>query len=141
MTNKNLLLALISSVSLAAFSVVADDVDISKIPPASSQKNVTYEKDIRPIFEKNCFKCHGEEKQKGKLRLDSRDAVLKGSADDDIGQVIKKGDGAHSILVQSVARVGDPDDAMPPLKKGSPAKPLSAEQVSLIRAWVDQGAN
>lgn len=143
MTKKILILALVSGVSLIAFTALADDknLDLSKIPPASDQKNVTYEKDIRPIFEKNCFKCHGEEKQKGKFRLDSLEAVLKGSTDEDIGQIVKKSDGAHSLLVQAVARVtADEDDAMPPLKKGSPAKALSAEQVGLIRAWVDQGA-
>src|SRR5262245_7008463 len=57
--------------SCAALSALSADVDISKLPPAAGKKGVTYDKDIRPIFEKSCFKCHGPEKQKGKLRLDS----------------------------------------------------------------------
>lgn len=143
MTNKTLILALISSVSLIALTAsAADAVDITKLPPASSKKGVTYDKDIKPLFEKSCFKCHGEEKQKGKLRLDSLDAVLKGSADEDIGQVVKKGDSAHSTLVHAVARITpDEDDAMPPAKKDGTVDAVSKENVGLIRAWIDQGAN
>src|SRR5262245_13536437 len=64
-------------------------VDVSKLPPASTAKNVTYAKDIKPIFEKSCTKCHGAEKQKGKLRLDSLEAALKGGED---GKVVLPGD-------------------------------------------------
>src|SRR5437868_13535363 len=124
-------------ISMAAVcTVIAADkksdksVDLSKLPPASSQKDVTYDKDIKPIFEKTCFKCHGSEKQKGKLRLDSLAAALKGGED---GEVVKKGDSAHSPIVQAVARL-DEDSAMPPEDKG---KPLTKEQVGLIRAWID----
>lgn len=142
MTNKILAFALASSVSLVALTAAADDaVDLSKLPPASDKKGVTYENDIKPIFDKHCFKCHGEEKQKGKLRLDSLDAVLKGSKDEDIGQVVKKGDSAHSTLVQAVARITpDEDDAMPPAKRDGTVDALSKEEVGLIRAWIDQGA-
>src|SRR5881296_577844 len=74
-------------------------VDVSKIPPASVAKGVTYAKDIKPIFEKSCIKCHGAEKQKGKLRLDSLEAALKGGED---GKVIMPGKSADSMLVQNV---------------------------------------
>jgi mono/diheme cytochrome c family protein len=142
MTNKILTLALASTFSFGVLTSFADETpDLSKLPPASEKKGVTYEKDIKPIFDKHCFKCHGEEKQKGKLRLDSLDAVLKGSTDEDIGQVVKKGDSAHSILVQAVARITpDEDDAMPPAKRDGSVDALSKEQVGLIRAWIDQGA-
>ena len=87
------------------------------------------------MFEKSCFKCHGSEKQKGKLRVDSLDAVLKGGED---GKVVVPGKSAESLLVYTVARVCvDEDDFMPPEDKG---KPLTKEQVGLIRAWIDQGA-
>ena len=58
---------------ISGFVAVAADkkIDTSKLPPASDKKGVTYDKDIKPIFEKSCFKCHGPEKQKAKLRLDS----------------------------------------------------------------------
>ena len=117
----------------ATLGLRAADVDVSKLPPASDKKDLTYAKDIKPIFEKSCFKCHGEEKQKGKLRLDSVAAVKKGGED---GEVITAGQSAKSPLVHAVARL-DEDSAMPPDGKGDP---LTKEQIGLIRAWIDQGA-
>ena len=118
----------------ATASLLAADVDVSKLPPAAKQAGVTFDKDIKPVFEKSCFKCHGAEKQKGKLRLDSLEAALKGG--ENAPNIIAK-DSAKSPLVWSVARIGDEDDAMPPKGKG---EPLTGEQVALIRAWIDQGA-
>jgi mono/diheme cytochrome c family protein len=118
---------------LGAFSVQAKDVP--KLPPPADQKDVTYAKVIRPLFERSCFKCHGEEKQKGKLRLDSLEAVLKGADGD---QVIIPGKSSKSKLVQAVAHATeDEDEWMPPPDK---AKELTPEEVGLIRAWIDQGA-
>src|SRR5262245_59617376 len=111
----------------------AAEVDISKLPPAADKKGVTYDKDIKPIFEKSCFKCHGPEKQKAKLRLDSLAGALKGGED---GKILEPGNSAKSTIVHAVARLV-PDDAMPPEDKGDP---LTKEQVGLIRAWIDQGA-
>jgi mono/diheme cytochrome c family protein len=104
------------------------------LPAVSTKKDVTYATDIKPIFDKNCVSCHGPEKQKGKMRLDSLDASLKGGQD---GKMIKVGDSAHSDLVLSVAHIGDPMDFMP---KGKNTKPLTADEIGLIRAWIDQGA-
>ena len=109
-------------------------VDVTKLPPPSDQKDVTYATDIRPIFEKNCFKCHGPEKHKGDLRLDSLKAALAGG---EHGQVIVPNKSAESKLVHSIAHLGDEDDYMPPPDK---AKPLTPQQIGLIRAWIDQGA-
>jgi mono/diheme cytochrome c family protein len=121
----------VGAVSSAA--LVAADVDVSKLPAVSTKKGVTFEKDIKPIFEKSCAKCHGAEKQKGKLRLDSLEAALKGSEN---GKVVEPGKSAKSVLVHNIARLNE-DDAMPPEGKGDP---LTKEQVGLIRAWIDQGA-
>ena len=116
----------------SAIGVRAADVDISKLPPASDKKDVTFAKDIKPIFEKSCFKCHGEEKQKGKLRVDSIAAIKKGGED---GEIVVSGNSGKSTLVHSIARL-DEDSAMPPEGKGDP---LTKEQIGLVRAWIDQG--
>jgi mono/diheme cytochrome c family protein len=138
MPKKTITLRLGVASALALSSLIASaadaKVDISKLPPASDKKGVTYAADIKPIFEKaSCFKCHGPEKQKGKLRVDSLDAVLKGAKDE---KILVPGKSAESILVISVARLVE-DDAMPPADKG---EPLTKEQVGLVRAWIDQGA-
>jgi len=124
-------------VALACQAADKKTVDPSKLPAASSKPGVTYAADIKPIFEKSCIKCHGPEKQKGKLRVDSLDAVLKGGED---GKVIEPGDSAGSVLVHNVAHLGDPDDYMPPPKNKAGIPPLTTEQIALIRAWIDQGA-
>ena len=112
-------------------------VDLSKIPPASINKGVTYATDIKSIFEKSCIKCHGAEKPKARLRLDGLETALKGGED---GKVILPGDGAGSMLVHSIAHVGKPDGYMPPPRNKAHIPPLTAEQIGLIRAWIDQGA-
>jgi hypothetical protein len=118
---------------LIAGTTLQADVDITKLPPPSTQKDVTFAKDIKPIFEKSCFKCHGEEKQKAKLRLDSVEAVKKGSEN---GEVIVVGKSEKSSLVHTVAGLVE-DMMMPPEDKGDP---LTKEQIGLLRAWIDQGA-
>jgi mono/diheme cytochrome c family protein len=131
-----LTLTISSVLGLSLITAGAADkkVDTSKLPPASDKKGVTYAADIKPIFEKSCFKCHGKEKQKGKLRLDSLEAALKGGEN---GKILTPGKSVESLIVIAVARIGDEDEAMPPADKG---EPLNKEQIGLIRAWIDQGA-
>lgn len=112
-------------------------VDTSRLPPASDKKNVTYAGDIKAIFDKSCIKCHGAEKPKAKLRLDSLAGALKGGED---GKVIEPGKSAESVLVHNVARLGDEDYWMPPPDNKAKIPPLTAAQIGLIRAWIDQGA-
>jgi len=112
-------------------------VDTSKLPPASDQKGVTYAKDIKPVFDKSCVKCHGAEKPKAKLRLDTLEGALKGSEN---GKVIEPGKSADSILVHNVAHIGNEDDFMPPPDNKAKIPPLTKDQIGLIRAWIDQGA-
>lgn len=111
----------------------AADVDVSKLPPASDKKDLTFAKDIKPIFEKSCNKCHGAEKQKGKFRADSVEAILKGGEN---GEAVIKGNGTKSPLVHFIAGLVE-DSLMPPDGKG---EPLTKEQIGLVRAWIDQGA-
>lgn len=112
-------------------------VDISKLPPASDKAGVTYATDIKPIFDKSCVKCHGGEKPKGRLRLDSLAGALKGGED---GKVILPGKSAESMLVHNVAHAGDQDLYMPPPRNKENIPPLAKEEIGLVRAWIDQGA-
>lgn len=122
-------LSLCAGLALALSAAAAD----KKLPPASTQKGVTFAKDIKPIFDKTCAECHGDKKQKGKLRLDTLANALKESEN---GKSIIPGKSADSTLVKAVARLNE-DDAMPPEGK---SRPLTAAEVGLIRAWIDQGA-
>lgn len=99
--------------------------------PAAAGRAVDFEKDIKPMFEAACVKCHAKGKDKGGFSLETREAFLKGG-DTGPGAVIGKS--AGSYIVELVAAI-DPDNVMP--KKGSK---WTAEQVGLLRAWIDQGA-
>jgi hypothetical protein len=111
--------------------LVAAEPDLSKLPKPLATK-IDFDKDIKPILEQNCFRCHGPERPKSHLRLDSRESALKGG---DNGVDILPGDGTHSPLIHYVARLVA-DMEMPPVGKGDP---LTPEQVATLRAWIDQG--
>ena len=100
---------------------------------AKAQSKVDFLKDIQPILEKSCIKCHGSEKQKGKLRLDSKDAVFKRSAD---AQVVIPGNAEKSDLYRRVSLPPGDDDIMP-----NEGEPLPKVQIVLIRDWINQGAS
>ena len=100
-------LAVIAVAGIASKLLAAD----YKLPPVSTQQNVTYETDIRPIFEKNCFKCHGEFKLQRHLRLDSLESVLKGCED---GPVIFPGKSDQGELILEAAGLGRHDMPPPP---------------------------
>jgi len=118
------------------FLASAVDIDPSKLPPPSSKPGLTFEKDIKPLFDKSCVDCHGAEKPKGKLRLDTLAGTLKGSVD---GKVLEPGKSEKSFLVANIAFLGDADDFMPPPKEKKYPK-FTAEEVGIVRAWIDQGA-
>jgi mono/diheme cytochrome c family protein len=99
-----------------------------------ARAEVDFEKQILPIFTASCFECHGPEKQKAKLRLDSPEAITKGSKE---GPVLMSGDPAKSTLYTRVTLPADHDDIMPPSDEG---KPLTKEQTDLIAAWITEGA-
>src|SRR3982751_702693 len=92
-----------------------------------------FEKKIRPILHASCIPCHGPEKIKAGLRLDSRSALLHGG---DSGPAIKVGDPDASLLTKAIRQI-DPDLAMPPKKAG---KKLSDEQIRDFEAWIRAGA-
>ena len=123
----------VAGMVLMAGVTLRADVDVSKLPPAAAQKDVTFAKDIKPMLEKACFNCHGEEKQKAKLRVDSVEAIKKGSEN---GEIVVVGNSAKSSLVHTVAGLVE-DMMMPPEGK---ADPLTKEQIAVLRAWIDQGA-
>jgi len=141
MNAKKTTIALTATLALTLLRAMAEDkpvLDPGKLPPASTATGVTYDKDIKPIFDQSCIKCHKGEKAKGKLHLDSLDGAIKGGKE---GPDIIPGQANKSPLVYAVAHVCvDEDDFMPPPKNKANIGPLTADQVGLIRAWIDQGA-
>lgn len=132
MTLRNRLLALTLLASLTSVTSRAD------LPPASTRTDVTYAADIKPIFDVSCVKCHHGDHPKARLHMDTLAGILKGSKE---GPIVKPGDSANSFIVKSISHAtDDQDDWMPPLHNKAGIKPLTPEQIGLIRAWIDQGA-
>ena len=121
-----------AGILLVASVVRVDDEPVMTLPPAATRK-VDYDRDVRPIFASSCQGCHGPKKQKGGLVLHRKAAALAGGDD---GPAILPGKSAESRLIRYVAGL-DEDHPMPPEGSG---KPLTPEQVGLLRAWIDQGA-
>src|SRR5215472_9078701 len=96
-----------------------------------AQTKVDFIRDVRPILAQKCFSCHGEAVQQAGLRLDRRQQALRGG---DYGPVIVPGKSAESKLIRRVVN-GDGGLQMPP------TGPLSEEEIGILRAWIDQGAD
>lgn len=113
-------------------ATTAAAIDLSQLPPATA-RTVDFATDIKPILEANCIRCHNAHRAKGGFRLDNPTSAWRGG---DSGPALIFGDSTNSPLIHLVAQL-DPSDVMPPPGQG---EPLTAEQVSLLRAWIDQGA-
>lgn len=98
--------------------------------PAAAKAQVDFARDIQPIFEASCVQCHGRGKAKGSFSLETRADFLEGG---DTGAPAIAGQSAESLVVEMISGL-DPETVMP--QKG---KKLTAEQVAVFRAWIDQG--
>src|SRR4051812_14364306 len=98
--------------------------------PLPSASPIQFARDIQPILQNSCVKCHGRGKAKGGFQIDTRETFLKGG---ESGPAVIEGKSEESLLIEMVSGL-DPDNVMP--QKGSH---LSATQVGLLRAWIDHG--
>jgi mono/diheme cytochrome c family protein/uncharacterized membrane protein len=89
---------------------------------------------VEPIFVEHCYGCHGPDKQKGRLRLDTYEALIRGGKH---GPVIKAGNAKGSELFHRVTLSPSDDDAMPPQSK----RRLAANEIKLLELWIAAGAS
>jgi hypothetical protein len=87
-----------------------------------------FEKSVRPLLEERCLRCHGEDRPKSDLRLDSRAGVLAGGKH---GPAAIERKPEESLLVQAVRREG--------ARKMPPSQPLAPEEVAALTRWVELG--
>jgi len=117
---------------LVCLASVHGDEIATTLPPAA-ERTVDFTADIRPLLEKHCFACHGADLQENGLRLDQKQAAF---ADGKSGPALIAGKSSESRLIQLVAGGGEKQIVMPP-----EGQRLSAGEIGLLRAWIDQGAN
>jgi hypothetical protein len=109
------ILALALSVSLTG----------AELPEPFSGK-VDFDTQIKPL---KCFSCHGPKKQESSFRLDSKESLLKGGEN---GPAVVPGKSHESKLIHFVAGTGE-------IKMPKKGERLTGEQISVLRAWIDQG--
>jgi len=95
--------------------------------PAAARRRVDFQRDIKPIFTRHCFSCHGPRRQESDYRLDRARTAISGG--DRKQNPIRPGKSAESPLIRFVAGL-DPDTKMPP--KGPR---LQAGEIAILRAW------
>src|SRR5436190_10792941 len=91
-----------------------------------------FSRDVRPLLEQHCLKCHGPEKQKGGLRFDTREGAFQTAESGE--KAILPGHAAESRLIKLVLSK-DTEERMP-----SKGEPLSPAQIELLKHWIDAGA-
>ena len=98
---------------------------------ASSGVQIDYDQHVKPILAAKCFSCHGAKQQQSGLRLDRRQPALRGG---DYGPVITPGNSAESKLILRITG-SEAGLQMPPTGA------LEDDEIAVLRAWIDQGAN
>lgn len=102
-------------------------------PEKAAERTVDFKKDVWPIFDKSCHRCHGRKKKKGDLRLDKKKFAMKGSEN---GKVIIPGKAKKSKLYMLTTLDEDHDDAMP-----SKGDMLTKKQQDILKRWINEGAH
>ena len=113
---------------VAVFAATPDGVRAQSTPSADAAD--FFETSVRPVLAERCFRCHGDERQKSDLRLDSRAAVLAGGKH---GPAAIEKQPDASLLIQAVRREGE--RKMPPGKDAA----LDAKEVAALVRWVELG--
>ena len=162
-------LVAVATAVTAGEAVDLSKIDVSKLPPAATKKGLAFSTDIKPLLEASCTRCHGQDRPKAGLQLTSLDTLLKGGKDgkvvvpgdskksllviaaaqidDETAMPPKRGPGRGGPGGPGGGRPpggpqggGGPGGPGGPGGFGPPPKPLTAEQVGIVRAWVDQGS-
>lgn len=120
----------------AAVSMNDEDTDpAEKIRQISNvDQAILYDDVIKPILEARCYDCHSSTKQKGDLRLDHKDLILRGGEN---GLVIRGGPADSSSLFARLVLPLEDEDHMPPNEKPQ----LSSSEIALIKYWVEEEAS
>jgi hypothetical protein len=102
--------------------------------PSPSPRQPVFAGLIQPILQEHCVACHGAEKHKGELRLDTLYEIMRGGQD---GPVLKPGNAAGSPLIQCLLSPVDADGHMPPEDQPQ----ATAQEIALLTWWINAGAS
>jgi hypothetical protein len=120
--------AFLRAIVLAFPAMLVARPSLAAQPQPTPEQVRFFENKVRPVLVKNCLSCHGPEKKRGRLRLDSRSAILTGG---ESGPAIVPGKPKESLLIKAINYV---DLEMPPKKR------LGRNDVAVLTEWVQIGA-
>jgi hypothetical protein len=109
----------------------------STVPLPKQEQAIDFAQQIKPLLERSCARCHSGDRPRGHFRLDSRDAILRGGQSG--AAAIVPGHSARSPLIDYVSGKV-PESEMPPRAVRQRFPGLTMDEVALLRAWIDQGA-
>ena len=126
--------------SILILIAIAGFAEESKLEPIAiadvkRAKPVDFGMEIIPVFQKNCLACHNAKDAKGDLVLETPLTILKGG---ETGPAVVPGKSAESLLLKVAAHQTKP--LMPPKNNKADAKPLTPDELGLVKLWIDQGA-
>jgi mono/diheme cytochrome c family protein len=107
---------------------------VKRKPIPDIRQAMAYKDVIEPIFQSKCYSCHSTLKQKGKLRLDQPDLIMKGGKD---GVVIIAGKAGESEMIKRVKSAREEEHHMPPKEKPQ----LNEKETALLEWWINSGAD
>lgn len=110
----------------------SDTAEVQKVIP-DIQAAAVYTDVVAPVLQQRCYSCHGPQKQKGGLRMDSPEWLLKGGKE---AKAIIPGQPDASELLKRLLLPREHEDHMPPKQKTQ----LKEAQITLIQWWIQQGA-
>ncbi len=119
---------------LTAAWIAEETAAVAAKPIADVQGAAVYADVVQPLLQKGCYNCHGAQKKKGGLRMDTEAYLLKGGKG---GEIIRSGNAAESELIKRLLLPREHEDHMPPKQKPQ----LTEHQVALLHWWVEQGAS
>ncbi len=127
----------VSEMKIATIVDPKSHVMLASPSPKQESVRIKFESEVLPILERSCFECHSGKikKPKGGIRLDDLATIRAKSR---TGNLVLPHKPEKSALVKSISLPSDSEDIMPPADKG---KSLSADEIDLIRRWVEQGAD
>jgi len=126
---------LTASLPASARKMLGLEEEVKEVPKITNlNEAVVYTQLVKPILAQKCTSCHNEQKQKGKLRLDAPNFLLKGGEN---GSIISAGKPLDSELIKRLLLEENDEHHMPPKGK----TPLTENEISLLHWWIQQGAD
>ncbi|MBW3597260.1 MAG: hypothetical protein KY475_08300 [Planctomycetes bacterium] len=127
-------LLLIAAFASPAAIVSAEDTPIP-IADVQHEGPVDFEKEVLPIVRRNCIACHNSTNAESELVLETPQSIQKGGLE---GPAVVPGKSGESLLLMLASH--QRESYMPPPDNGVGAKPLTPDELGLIKLWIDQGA-